>query len=80
MLHRQGFAEKLFKRLSGSHERFETRIAILNVVSRCIGVHKLLILNFYPFLQVGVCDGGGQALAGVRWLAWAGSCAGCLVC
>ena len=49
----QGFAEKLFKRLSGGHERFETRIAILHVVSRCVGVHKLLILNFYPFLQVG---------------------------
>lgn len=71
----QGFAEKLFKRLSGGHERFETRIAILNVVSRCVGVHKLLILNFYPFLQVG-----GQAGRGGCQLAGAGSCGGCLTC
>lgn len=21
------------------------------VISRCVGVHKLLLLNFYPFLQ-----------------------------
>lgn len=47
----QGFAEKLFKRLQGGHERFETRLAMLNVVSRAVGVHKLLLLNFYPFLQ-----------------------------
>jgi protein SDA1 len=48
----QGFAEKLFKRLQGGRERFEARIAMLNVVSRAVGVHKLLLLNFYPFLQV----------------------------
>ena len=47
----QGFAEKLFKRLQGGHERFETRLAMVNVVSRAVGVHKLLLLNFYPFLQ-----------------------------
>ena len=46
-----GFAEKLFKRLQGGHERFETRLAMVNVVSRAVGVHKLLLLNFYPFLQ-----------------------------
>jgi hypothetical protein len=49
----QGFAEKLFKRLQHGHERFETRMAMLNLISRTVGVHKLLLLNFYPFLQVG---------------------------
>ncbi|KAL4857462.1 hypothetical protein ACK3TF_002330 [Chlorella vulgaris] len=47
----QGFAEKLFKRLQHGHERFETRMAMLNLISRTVGVHKLLLLNFYPFLQ-----------------------------
>ena len=47
----QGFAEKLFRRLQGGHERFETRLAMLSVVSRAVGVHKLRLLNFYPFLQ-----------------------------
>ena len=69
-LYLQGFAEKLFKRLSGSHERFETRIAILNVVSRCVGVHKLLILNFYPFLQVGAWVGGCQHALAAAWAGW----------
>ena len=65
----QGFAEKLFKRLQKGHERFEARMAVLNVVSRCVGVHKLLLLNFYPFLQVpshslGVGVGHGCGVAG----------------
>ncbi|KAL4448816.1 hypothetical protein ABPG77_007533 [Micractinium sp. CCAP 211/92] len=47
----QGWAEKLFRRLQGGRERFEARIALVNVVSRTVGVHKLLLLNFYPFLQ-----------------------------
>eukprot|EP00887_Chlorella_sp_A99_P007365 scaffold2.g7365.t1 len=47
----QGFAERLFARLQGGRERFEARLALMNVVSRAVGVHKLLLLNFYPFLQ-----------------------------
>ncbi|KAG2445218.1 hypothetical protein HYH02_008686 [Chlamydomonas schloesseri] len=47
----QTFAERLFGRLSGGGERFETRLAVMAVVSRIIGVHKLLVLNFYPYLQ-----------------------------
>lgn len=60
----QGFAEKLFKRLQGGHERFETRLAMLNVVSRAVGVHKLLLLNFYPFLQASWGAGEGRWLGG----------------
>ena len=47
----QTFAERLFARLNRGAERFETRLRIIAVVSRAIGVHKLLLLNFYPFLQ-----------------------------
>ena len=48
----QDFAEKLFKRLHKSAgERFEVRLAMMSVISRVMGVHRLLLLNFYPFLQ-----------------------------
>ncbi|KAG2501935.1 hypothetical protein HYH03_000433 [Edaphochlamys debaryana] len=47
----QTFAEKLFSRLAGGGERFETRLSVMAVLSRVIGVHKLLVLNFYPYLQ-----------------------------
>ena len=47
----QGFADRLFSRLRAGGDRFEARLALVSVVSRAIGVHKLLVLNFYPFLQ-----------------------------
>jgi protein SDA1 len=48
----QKFAEELFKRLNKSAaERFEVRLVMMSVISRVTGVHKLLLLNFYPFLQ-----------------------------
>ena len=48
----QKFAEELFKRLNKSQgEKFETRMIMMNVISRVIGVHKLSLLNFYPFMQ-----------------------------
>ncbi len=37
--------------MHSGHERFETRLAALTVISRVMGVHKLLLLNFYPFVQ-----------------------------
>ena len=52
MVSAQTFAERLFARLQrGGGERFETRLAITALVSRVVGVHRLLLLNFYPFLQ-----------------------------
>ncbi len=36
----QTFAERLFARLQSGNERFETRMAIMSLVSRVIGVHK----------------------------------------
>ena len=47
----QTFAERLFGRLQRTNERLETRLAMMGVISRAVGVHKLLLLNFYPFLQ-----------------------------
>lgn len=47
----QGFAEKLFKRLEFMNQRFEVKIMMLDVISRLIGLHQLMLLNFYPYIQ-----------------------------
>lgn len=47
----QTFAERLFRKLERCTDRFEIRLLILDLISRLIGLHKLLILNFYPFIQ-----------------------------
>jgi protein SDA1 len=47
----QDFAEKLFKQLEKSKDRFEVKVMILSLISRLIGVHKLFVFNFYPFVQ-----------------------------
>ncbi|ONK65926.1 uncharacterized protein A4U43_C06F2410 [Asparagus officinalis] len=47
----QGFAEELFSRLRKCNERFEVRMMIMKVIARTIGMHRLVLLNFYPFLQ-----------------------------
>ncbi|KAI0495774.1 hypothetical protein KFK09_022077 [Dendrobium nobile] len=47
----QGFTEKLFSRLHTCSEKFEVRMMMLKVIARTIGLHCLILLNFYPFLQ-----------------------------
>lgn len=47
----QDFAEKLFHRLEATHEKFEVRLMTLDVISRLIGVHQLILFNFYPYIQ-----------------------------
>jgi protein SDA1 len=47
----QGFADKLFQKLKSTNERFEVRITMMDVISRCIGANHLTILGFYPFIQ-----------------------------
>ncbi|KAG7591498.1 Armadillo-type fold [Arabidopsis thaliana x Arabidopsis arenosa] len=50
----QKFAERLFSRLQtikGTGERVETRLMMIKVIARTIGLHKLHLLSFYPFLQ-----------------------------
>ena len=64
----QTFAEKLLGRLKSGGEKFETRLAMMQLVSRCIGVHQLIVLNFYPFMQkarVGWGVRGGVCARGV---------------
>ena len=47
----QSFAERLFSRLRGSSHSFVVRLLMMNVVSRLIGEHRLILLNYYSFLQ-----------------------------
>lgn len=47
----QGFAEMLFKQVESSTERFEVKLMTMNLIARLIGIHDLILLNFYPFLQ-----------------------------
>ncbi|KAL6188127.1 hypothetical protein ACLB2K_039521 [Fragaria x ananassa] len=49
----QEFAEKLFSRLQNSTkvERFEVKMMMLKVVARTIGLHRLVVLNFYPYFM-----------------------------
>ena len=47
----QGLAERLFAMLRKSTERFEVRLMMMNFISRLIGAHELLLLNFYPFVM-----------------------------
>ncbi|BES93497.1 NUC130/3NT domain [Nesidiocoris tenuis] len=47
----QGLAEKLFKQLESTHERFEVKLMTLDVISRLVGLHQLILLNFYPYIQ-----------------------------
>ena len=47
----QAFAERLFARLRSSTASFPVRLLLLNVVSRLVGAHQLLLLQLYPFVQ-----------------------------
>lgn len=47
----QGFVEKLFKRLETLNQRFEVKLIMLDVISRLIGLHQLMLFNFYPYIQ-----------------------------
>ncbi|XP_068665016.1 uncharacterized protein [Aristolochia californica] len=47
----QEFAEKLFSRLHTCNERFEVKMMMLKVIARTVGLHQLVLLNFYPFVQ-----------------------------
>jgi protein SDA1 len=48
----QTFAEKLFRVLRSLKKiKFEEKLMFMDLVSRLIGVHKVLLLNFYSYLQ-----------------------------
>ncbi|KAI8148549.1 SDA1-domain-containing protein [Fennellomyces sp. T-0311] len=46
----QGFAEKLYSKMSSKEERWEIRLLRMNLISRVIGIHQLSLLGFYPYL------------------------------
>ncbi|XP_049827826.1 protein SDA1 homolog [Schistocerca gregaria] len=47
----QDFAEKLFRQIETTNERFEVKLMTLDVISRLIGLHQLFLFNFYPYIQ-----------------------------
>ncbi|WCJ38608.1 SDA1 family protein [Euphorbia peplus] len=68
----QGFAEKLFSRLQKNcnEEPFQVRMMMLKLIARTVGLHRLILLNFYPYLQKYVqpshCDITNLLAAGVQ--------------
>lgn len=48
----QGFAERLFSKLRASKDPFSVRQLQMNVISRLVNEHNLMLLNLYSFLQV----------------------------
>lgn len=46
----QGLSEKLFKQMNTQHDQFEGKLLTLELISRLIGVHELILLNFYPYV------------------------------
>ncbi|KAL5552725.1 hypothetical protein UlMin_040126 [Ulmus minor] len=47
----QGFAEDLFSRINTRNEKFEVKMMMLKVVARTVGLHRLILLEFYPHIQ-----------------------------
>ena len=47
----QTLAERLLRMIKGPNERFEVKLLIMNFVSRIVGCHRLIVLNFYSLLQ-----------------------------
>ncbi|CAF3277170.1 unnamed protein product, partial [Rotaria sp. Silwood2] len=55
----QDFSERLFRQLETSKERFEVKLLHQDLLSRLIGLHQLLLLNFYPSIHnvtLNICD------------------------
>uniref|UniRef100_A0AAR2JFZ0 Protein SDA1 n=1 Tax=Pygocentrus nattereri TaxID=42514 RepID=A0AAR2JFZ0_PYGNA len=52
----QDFAEKLLKELESSKERFEVKIMLMEFISRLVGIHELILFNFYPFVIVVIIE------------------------
>ena len=46
----QACAERLFNKLKKSNDKYDIKLLMLRLVSRLIGRHNLLILQFYPYV------------------------------
>lgn len=52
MLHDpNGFVDKLFRKLKKRQDVFATRLMIMDLLSRVIGLHKLVVPAFYSYVQ-----------------------------
>ena len=47
----QDLADRLLRQLEKSTERYEVKLLMMDLISRLIGVHQLMCLNFYSFIQ-----------------------------
>jgi protein SDA1 len=47
----QGLCEKMFADIKSSKERWEVQLMQMNLISRLISIHELVLLNFYPYLE-----------------------------
>lgn len=46
----QTLAEKLLGYLESTSQKFEVKLMLMNLISRLIGIHELVVLNFYPHI------------------------------
>ena len=46
----QNFADCLFSKLKKSNDKYEVKLLMLRLLSRLIGRHNLIILQFYPYI------------------------------
>ena len=47
----QSLAERLLKRLLGYTGKFHIKLMMIDLISRMVGLHQLMLLNFYPYIQ-----------------------------
>lgn len=45
-----GLAEKLYAKIQNMKEGYQVKLLVMNFISRLIGIHELILLNFYPYL------------------------------
>ena len=46
----QSFCESLFDKVRDSNDHIDSKMILMNLISRVIGIHKTLVLSFYPYL------------------------------
>ncbi|RKP22528.1 hypothetical protein SYNPS1DRAFT_7144, partial [Syncephalis pseudoplumigaleata] len=44
------FAERLYKRLSGSPMPYDARLLFIKLLARVLGIHKLILLQFFTYI------------------------------
>ena len=47
----QTLCEKMFADMKKSKDRWEVQLLQMNLISRLVSIHELILLNFYPYLE-----------------------------